>query len=212
MATPLTDAITALTTYANTVTGASDTTLSDAVGTLAAGYGGGGGITTVASGTFTGNNDTSSVGAGRQEFSIGTKMAKTDFLVQISVPNETEFEYSSNRQFVWLVYVCYSDFGGFDISSNGNKSFVASSYHVNSNNSGTITQRTCGDMSKFGKQIYNGSIADVSPNIFQIRRYNDHFGLYVGLSNAAYRFPAKTYNYKVLYFGSNPSTDIIQIS
>lgn len=43
MATPLTDAITALTTYANTVTGASDTTLSDAVGTLAAGYGGGGG-------------------------------------------------------------------------------------------------------------------------------------------------------------------------
>lgn len=41
MATPLTDAINALTTYANTVTGASDTTLSDAVGTLAAGYGGG---------------------------------------------------------------------------------------------------------------------------------------------------------------------------
>lgn len=44
MATPLTDAINALTTYANSVTGASDTTLSDAVDTLAAGYGGGGGI------------------------------------------------------------------------------------------------------------------------------------------------------------------------
>lgn len=41
MPTPLTDAITALTTYANTVTGASDTTLSDAVATLASGYGGG---------------------------------------------------------------------------------------------------------------------------------------------------------------------------
>lgn len=41
--TPLTDAINALTTYSNTVTGASDTTLSDAVGTLVAGYGGGGG-------------------------------------------------------------------------------------------------------------------------------------------------------------------------
>lgn len=38
MAQPLTDAIEALTTYANTVTGASDTTLSDAVATLAAGY------------------------------------------------------------------------------------------------------------------------------------------------------------------------------
>lgn len=44
--TPLTDAINALTQYANETTGASDTTLSDAVGTLVAGYGGGGGFTT----------------------------------------------------------------------------------------------------------------------------------------------------------------------
>ena len=52
--TPLTDAIQALTTYANETTGASDTTLSEAVGTLVAGYGqGGGGWTTdgIASGT-----------------------------------------------------------------------------------------------------------------------------------------------------------------
>lgn len=40
--TPLTNAINALTTYSNTVTGASDTTLSEAVATLASGYGGGG--------------------------------------------------------------------------------------------------------------------------------------------------------------------------
>lgn len=40
--TPLTDAIQALTTYANETTGASDATLSEAVATLAAGYGGGG--------------------------------------------------------------------------------------------------------------------------------------------------------------------------
>lgn len=40
--TPLTDAINALTQYANETTGQSDTTLSDAVGTLVAGYGGGG--------------------------------------------------------------------------------------------------------------------------------------------------------------------------
>ena len=40
MATPLTDSINALTTYANEVTGGSDTNLSDAVHTLASGYGG----------------------------------------------------------------------------------------------------------------------------------------------------------------------------
>ena len=43
MATPLTDAINALTAYANETTGASDTTLSDAVESLVAGYSGGGG-------------------------------------------------------------------------------------------------------------------------------------------------------------------------
>ena len=42
--TPLTDSIEALTTYANQVTGASDTNLSDAVYTLAQGYGGGGNV------------------------------------------------------------------------------------------------------------------------------------------------------------------------
>lgn len=51
--TPLTDAINALTTYANSVTGASDTTLSDAVATLASGYGGGGGETLTHSWDFT---------------------------------------------------------------------------------------------------------------------------------------------------------------
>lgn len=40
--TPLTDSINNLTTYANSVTGASDTNLSDAVATLASGYGGSG--------------------------------------------------------------------------------------------------------------------------------------------------------------------------
>ena len=43
--TPLTDAIVALTTYANETSGADDRTLSDAVATLVAGYGQGGGYT-----------------------------------------------------------------------------------------------------------------------------------------------------------------------
>lgn len=51
MATPLTDRINALTTYSNTVTGENDTTLSDAVAHLIAGYGGGG--SSLASGTVT---------------------------------------------------------------------------------------------------------------------------------------------------------------
>ena len=53
--TPLTDAINALTTYANTVTSASDTTLSDAVATLASGYGGGGGTSQTLTNIFPSN-------------------------------------------------------------------------------------------------------------------------------------------------------------
>lgn len=53
MSTPLTDSINALTTYANEVTGASDTNLSDAVHTLASGYGGGGSGLEYETGTYT---------------------------------------------------------------------------------------------------------------------------------------------------------------
>ena len=52
MSTPLTDSINALTTYANEVTGGSDTNLSDAVHTLASGYGGG--ASNIVTGTFKG--------------------------------------------------------------------------------------------------------------------------------------------------------------
>ena len=56
MSTPLTDSINALTTYANEVTGGSDTNLSDAVHTLASGYGGGGGLE-YETGTYTAASD-----------------------------------------------------------------------------------------------------------------------------------------------------------
>lgn len=55
MTTPLTDGINALTAYINEVTGASDTTLSDAVESLVAGYGG---KAEVKTGTFTGDKTT----------------------------------------------------------------------------------------------------------------------------------------------------------
>jgi hypothetical protein len=51
MATPLTDSINALTQYANETTGKQDTTLSDAVGSLVDGYGGGS-ASNVVIGTF----------------------------------------------------------------------------------------------------------------------------------------------------------------
>lgn len=85
--TPLTDAIEALTTYSNTVTGASDTTLSEAVATLASGYGGGGSsqedaiIMRTLSGTYSNSNITK----------VGSRaFAGCTALTDISFPNVTD--------------------------------------------------------------------------------------------------------------------------
>lgn len=175
------------------------------------GGGGGSGLTTVASGTFVGCNNTGDAGAGRQLINIGTKMAQTDFWVFLHVANGEEFEYSSTRQYVWLAFVVRHELGSYDLSTTGSKSFT-SSYSVDSNNSGTITTRTAGDAFRSGKQMYNGSISDINTfNFYQIKRESDHFEIWIGNSNAAYAFPAKTYSYEVVYFGSNPSTDIVEI-
>lgn len=175
--------------------------------------GGGSGFTTIASGTFVGSDNTQD--AGRQQFSIGTKMAKTDFYILVTAPNGTEMAYSSMRKWVWYYAACYSDFGYYDLSTAGNKGITPSSYYIDSNNGGTITQRSCGDIIWWGKQLYNGAVSNLTPNQCQIRRLTnpDHFELYIGISNGSYIFPAEvTYNWKVVYFGSNPSEDIVDIS
>lgn len=90
--TPLTDAIEALTQYANETTGASDTNLSDAVGTLVAGYGGGGGDTLheLLANTLVAYTDTEVSGALRESaFKNNTN------LESISLPNITEISAES---------------------------------------------------------------------------------------------------------------------
>ena len=79
MAKPLTDSINALTRYANSVTGASDTTLSEAVATLANGYGQGGGD--FETGTITGDNSTSK--------SIPVSKLYTNFIIYWTDPKQT---------------------------------------------------------------------------------------------------------------------------
>ena len=96
MATPLTDSINALTTYANEVTGASDTTLSDAVHTLANGYGGSATLITktiIANGTYSASDDSAdgysevTVNVPTGGVSSWTKVAETSY--QISTTNAT---------------------------------------------------------------------------------------------------------------------------
>lgn len=77
MAKPLTDSINALTRYANSVTGQSDTTLSEAVATLADGYGGG----DFETGTIIGDNAISKT--------IPVSKLYTNFIIYWTDPKQT---------------------------------------------------------------------------------------------------------------------------
>lgn len=123
---PLTDAITALTTYANGVTGASDTTLSDAVRTLADGYGGGGGggdgLQKIKEVTI--SEDTRSVSIDLTEFADKTELLITmSFTLSASdwvylhfdttTPSTTGKQYTQPSQ-IFDEYPIYMRSSGFD--------------------------------------------------------------------------------------------------
>lgn len=143
MSQPLTDAINALTTYANSVTGASDTTLSDAVDSLVAGYGRGGGG--VATGSFTPSADTLTYGpidtgtdfkrlvihAGSNPY---TGTGRTAFGVFVDFENKLNFIVSSNSAGSSVAGVYSLSFSG---NSAGGVMKNGTSFSMSSNGSAT---------------------------------------------------------------------------
>ena len=127
MATPLTDSINALTTYANEVTRGSDTNLSDAVHTLASGYGGSATLITktiTENGTYSAEDDSadgySSVtvnvptGGGASSW---TKVAETSYQVSTtSTSTGTVATWETGHSEIWtsdkIVYVRVRDTAG----------------------------------------------------------------------------------------------------
>lgn len=187
-----------------------DTTLINSL-TVNVSGGGGSGLTTIASGSFIGNNTE----WGRYIFDIGNKMAKTDFYVLVWAKQGEEFAYNSNYTWVWLNEVVYKKFGYYDLSTNGHKSLTPSSYYINSNNAGTITAKTPSNRERTGVYIRNGSFGESLYNTFQIwRGETGHtpFAIYLGHSNQLYPFAEVEYEYEVVYFGTDPTNDIVDLS
>ena len=126
MSTPLTDSINALTTYANEVTGGSDTNLSDAVHTLADGYGGSATLITktiTANGTYSAEDDDAdgysevTVNVPSSGASAWTKVAETSYQVSTtSTSTETVDTWATGHSELWtsdkIVYVRIRDTAG----------------------------------------------------------------------------------------------------
>ena len=151
MSTPLTDSINALTAYANETTGKQDTTLSDAVGSLVEGYGGGG--AGVASGTYIPTEDATA-------YSIDTGI--TGFTRFLLVPHELPYASGVVTQKPFCSE--YVDFGqGYCINTHGGASsstsptqvfFCATSHSYAPKINGTKVER--GGSTGYNGQMFAG--------------------------------------------------------
>lgn len=169
--------------------------------------GGGSGAVTIASGTFT--------GPGSHNFTlpIGTKMAQTDFLFRVWLPQETEFTYDGNIK-ITVFTVCVSKiFGYFDLSTDGTKQM--SLYTVKNNNSGTITDLTINPVLGSLHGPRNGAFAgtNAATDRTKVIKANTGFSIDYSQNNSVYKFVSgMTYNWDILYFGSTPATDIVEVT
>lgn len=173
--------------------------------------GGGSGATKIASGTIT--------GADNRQFTVpvGKKMPQADFVFNLWVDNGTEFAYSNNYQIVNAQFLLQKRFGYFDLSTDGSKR-SSEVIRVDSNNSGTITERTTRGNTPVHINIRNGGLAAAvfgnpgGSNNCLVIRSSTGFSIQMDTnSNTTILASGKTYNWELLYFGSSPTTDIVEV-
>lgn len=119
MSKPLTDAINALTTYANTVTGESDTTLSDAVATLASGYGGADILQQFQDGTYDCGIPyvAGTVGYGCEQRNFAQKVLQTVQIQDLTIDPATDTQIT--------YYICSKDLNGDNtLIPTGDRSYI----------------------------------------------------------------------------------------
>ena len=176
------------------------------------GGGGGSGLTTVASGTFTAAGEAGSASAGTLFF-VGKKMPQTSFWFKFKAQADTEFAYDGNYKWAYGAAVVFPDFGYFDLSSVGDSKQLVSDISYDINNSGTVTSTAA------GAPIYNldfvRNATAKNPTIannLRIDRRSDGFYVRPYHSNTAYLYPSGVkYDWEVVYFGTNSATDIVEI-
>lgn len=184
----------------------------DAIDAIETGGGGGGGTTLIASGTYTGTGTYPSTAG--QGFFVGTRMPQTDFYVRFIAQSDSEFPYDTNYKYAYGIALVFSEFGHFDLSAVGDGKQMISDITFNVNNGGTITAADAGMPILFIDSVRNATAKNTQvPNNCRIDRRSDGFYFRLYNSNASNKYETGiTYDWEVVYFGSNPSTDIVSIA
>jgi len=180
--------------------------------------GGGGGATVIASGTWAGNNSYNIT------VPLGKKMAQTDFVFVMYLPNETEIAYVNDGNAVLIAnaFVCIpKQISKIDLSQDGTAIQFAHGCIYNVNNEGVITEVSKGGTVAAGLHIKgtDGSWGvfgnKIDPESAMVTMSRGSSGFAIKLNRNAWQCQFKsgyTYNWEVVYFGTDPTNDIVEIS
>lgn len=201
-------ALTAQTSGTTTENGTVDTTL---INSLLVNVSGGGGVTKISDGTFTG------AGGWQNTIHFGKKMPQTDFLVVIWAANGTRINpvSSTNRAWVWYQYLCKKGFVHYDLSTDGTKSPVIDLVYPTVGSDGETTT----DRSPNPTVSQNGGFVRMTTqavegvgNISIVRDTSGFKWNNFGKNSQYIWVTGVTYNWALYYIGSDPTTDIVEVS
>lgn len=172
--------------------------------------GGGGGTQLIASGTFTGD------GAVPSAIPVGKRMPKTDFIFNIWVDGGTEITppSSTNRTYVWVQIPVQKRFGEYDLSTNGRKNIINKlAYPTVNTSTGVTTERipNYGFANAGGFVRWTTLAVETLPTT-QIVRSAEGFSVYLEKGNDYTTASGITYNWELLYIGSDPANDIVEVA
>ena len=165
------------------------------------------GPTVIASGTFTGD------GTNTVDIPIGKKCPQTSFIFRMWVDNGTEFTYDTDSKLVSMLYTVVSpDY--FDLSTDGTK-VAQTSFQVSVNNNGTITnlgERTTYLYARIKQNTLSFNALGNS-GYARITRAASGFTVNAFMRDSGNIYVSgMTYNWELLYIGSDPSNDIVEVA
>ena len=141
-------------------------------------------------------------------------MPQTDFYVRFIARSVSEFPYDASYKYAYGIALVFSEFGHIDLSTVADNRKTISDKTFDINNSGTVTATQAGNPILYCVTVRNATAQNaIVPNQFAIDRRSDGFYVRLYMSNPSYKYESGiTYDWEVVYFGSNPSTDIVSIS
>lgn len=163
---------------------------------------GGGGATLVASGTYTG------AGAIIVDIPVGKKMPKKDFLFHLWAPNGTEFVNDSNYKVNQFYALCRNM--TYYLSSNADpcestplvyNKVGTTNIQVKSNWYLSAVRNTVQMFQTQANNGYNRIKRDANGFYIKVQNYNTAWYFVSGL----------VYNWELIYFGSDPTSDIVEV-